>query len=56
MSKQEAEELTKVTFRTQKSLLKEVQHYAIENDMTDTQVFNDAVRAYMKVHKKGERA
>lgn len=44
--------MTKTTFRLSKVLLKEVKHYAVENETTDTQVFTDALKAYMKVHKK----
>jgi len=48
----EDDEIVKTTFRTRKSLLKEVQHYGIENDMTDTQIFNDALKSYMKEKKR----
>lgn len=54
MSKQEEEEMTKTTFRMPKALLKEIQHYGISNDMTDTQIFNEALRDWMsrQVKKK----
>lgn len=52
MSKQEADEMTKTTFRMPKSLLKEVQHYGVENEMTDTEIFNDAVKAWLKTHQR----
>ena len=41
------EELTKTTFRLPKSLLRETQHYAIEHDKTDTDIFNEALREYL---------
>lgn len=44
------EEMTKTTFRMSKSLLKEVQHYGIENEMTDTQIFNAALKDWMTKH------
>lgn len=44
--------MTKTTFRMPKALLKKVKHYAVENETTDTQVFTDALRAYMKAHEK----
>lgn len=56
MSKREDEEMTKTTFRMPKTLLKEIQHYGVSNDMTDTQIFNEALEAWMKTHqKKGEK-
>lgn len=46
--------MTKTTFRMPKALLKEIQHYGISNDMTDTQIFNEALRDWMsrQVKKK----
>ncbi len=44
--------MTKTTFRMPKGLLKDVQHFGIENDMTDTQIFNEALKAWMKEQKK----
>lgn len=52
MSRQEEEEMTKTTFRMPKELLKDVQHFGIENDMTDTQIFNEALKAWMKEQRK----
>jgi hypothetical protein len=53
MTKQQTEdEMTKATFRLPKSRLKEVQIYGIENDMTDQQIFNDALDAWMRTHQK----
>lgn len=50
--KGESEEMTKTTFRMPRSLLKDVQRYGIDNDMTDTQIFIDAIKAYMNVRRK----
>ncbi len=52
MSKQDREEdeMTKTTFRMQKSLLKDVKHYAIDHDTSDTDVFNQAVKEFMTKH------
>lgn len=55
MSEQKEEEMTKTTFRMPKQLLKDVQIYGVNNDMTDTQIFNEALKAWMKSHKKGEK-
>jgi hypothetical protein len=46
------EDMAKTTFRLPKSLLKEVQHFAIEHDKTDTQVFNEALKAWLVEQKK----
>ncbi len=46
------EEMTKTTFRMPKSLLKEVKHFAVENETTDTRVFTDAVKAWMKEQRR----
>jgi hypothetical protein len=51
-NQKEDEELAKTTFRMPKSLLKEVQHYGIENDMTDQQIFNDALKAWLREQKR----
>ena len=48
----QSEDVTKTTFRLPKSLLKEVQHFAIEHDKTDTQVFNEALKAWLVEQKK----
>jgi len=47
--------MTKTTFRMPKTLLKEVQHFGIENDMTDTQIFNKALKTFMAEQKKLKR-
>ncbi len=52
MSSQEEEEMTKTTFRMPKALLREVKHYATDNDLTDTQIFNEALKAWMKEQKR----
>lgn len=44
--------MTKTTFRMPKMLLKQVQHFGIENDMTDTQIFNKALKEWMANHGK----
>jgi metal-responsive CopG/Arc/MetJ family transcriptional regulator len=41
------EELVKTTFRLPKSLLKEVKHYATDHEVSDTDVFNEALREYL---------
>jgi len=41
------QKMTKTTFRLPKSLLPETQHYAIEQDKTDTEIFNEALREYL---------
>ena len=51
MSKPE-DEMTKTTFRMPKTLLKEVKHYAVEKEMTDTQVFVQALREWMAKEAK----
>jgi hypothetical protein len=48
----EKEEMTKTTFRLPKSRLKEVQIYGIENDMTDQEIFNEALAAWLKATKQ----
>lgn len=50
----EDDEMTKTTFRMPKTLLKEVKHYAIEKDMTDTQVFVQALRNWMTTEARKE--
>lgn len=50
------EELTKTTFRLSKSLLKEVQQYGLDHDMTDTDIFNEALRDYLSKHKSKEKS
>jgi hypothetical protein len=48
MTKQEVrEEMTKTTFRMPKTLLKEVQIFGVQNDMTDQEIFNQALREWM---------
>jgi hypothetical protein len=42
------EEWTKTTFRLPKSLLRSVKHYATDHDMSDTDVFNVALREYLE--------
>jgi hypothetical protein len=49
------EGLTKTTFRLPTSLLKEVKHYAVDREMSDQDVFNAALRAYMTAMKEGEK-
>jgi predicted transcriptional regulator len=51
MSKQE-EEWTKTTFRMPKELLREVKHFAVDNDMTDTEVFVQALKDWMAKEAK----
>ena len=43
----DGQEMTKTTFRLPKSLLPETQHYAIEHDKRDTEIFNEALREYL---------
>jgi uncharacterized protein YqeY len=49
----EKEEMTKTTFRLPKSRLKQVQIYGVQNDMTDQEIFNEALDAWMRTHQKG---
>ena len=50
MSEQEG--WTKTTFRLPKSLLKEVKHYATDAEKTDTDIFIEALRQFLKGAKK----
>jgi hypothetical protein len=47
MSSPKEEEMTKTTFRMPKALLKQVQIYGVNNDLTDTQIFNEALSDWM---------
>lgn len=52
--------LTKTTFRLPKTLLKDVQHYAVDHDTTDQAVFIAALKAYLPttstdVERAGEK-
>ena len=38
---------TKTTFRLPLPLLKEAKHYGLDHDMTDTDIFNEALREYL---------
>lgn len=42
------EEWTKTTFRLPKSLLKKVKHLATDQEKSDTEVFNEALKEYLK--------
>ena len=48
----ETEEIVKTSFRLAKSLLREAKHYATDHDMTDTEVFTDALTQYLRGKKK----
>lgn len=48
------EEWAKTTFRLPKSLLKSVKHFGTDHDMTDTDVFNAALREYLD--REGKKA
>lgn len=37
----------KITFRTTKSLLRQLKHYAADNDMTVTDIINQACKDYL---------
>jgi predicted transcriptional regulator len=41
-------EWTKTTFRLPKAVLKSVKHFATDHEMTDTDVFNAALREYLE--------
>ncbi len=45
------EEMVKSSFRIPKSLLKEVKHYATDHDMSDTEVFTEALKEYLERKK-----
>lgn len=47
------EEMTKTTFRMPKELLKEVQHFGIDHDMSDTEIFVQALRDW--ITKEGKK-
>lgn len=47
MAMTDEKEMTKTTFRLSKSLLREVKHYATDHDMTDTNVFTEALQEYL---------
>jgi len=53
-TKEPDEEMTKTTFRMPKALLKEVKHYAVEEEMTDTEVFVTALRDWMDKEAKNK--
>jgi len=46
------EEMTKTTFRMPKPLLKAVKHYATDHEMTDTEIFIQALRDWMAKEAK----
>jgi len=52
--KQLDEEMTKTTFRMPKELLKSVQRLGIDKDMTDTEIFNDAIKDWIERQQKKE--
>lgn len=43
-----SEEWTKTTFRLPKSLLKKVKHLATDQEKSDTEIFNEALKEYFK--------
>jgi hypothetical protein len=47
------DEEIKITFRTTKGLLRELKHHAADNDMTVTDILNQACRDFLskKAHK-----
>lgn len=51
-NQKDGEEVAKTTFRMPKSLLKEVKHFATDNDTTDTDIFNAALREYLDARPK----
>ena len=46
------DEMAKTTFRLPKSLLKRAQRFGIDNDMTDTDIFNAALRQFLEAKSK----
>ena len=48
------DEMAKTTFRMKKSLLKDVKRFGIDNDMTDTEIFNAALEDWMERQRKKE--
>lgn len=52
MSNLEDDELTKTTFRMPKSMLRAVKHYATDHDMTDTEVFVQALKDWIAKEAK----
>ena len=53
MAEGQDDEWTKTTFRLPKSLLKATKHFATDHEVTDTEVFNDALRDYLE--KEGKK-
>ncbi|MDG6989626.1 MAG: hypothetical protein JRN21_09970 [Nitrososphaerota archaeon] len=45
-------DLKKATFRLPPALLKAVQHYAVDHDMSDQTVFIEALKAYLQLPTK----
>ena len=48
----EQEEWTKTTFRLPKALLKRVKHLATDLEKSDTEIFNEALKQYLKGAEK----
>lgn len=46
------DDIVKTTFRMPKSKLKEVKQYGLDNDMTDTEVFMQALDEYLSKRSK----
>jgi len=45
------DEIAKTTFRMPKSMLRQVKHYATDHDMTDTDVFVQALKEWLAKKK-----
>lgn len=43
--------ITKATFRLPKTLLKDAKRYALDNDKTEEEVFNEAIASYLATKK-----
>ena len=46
------DEEVKITFRTRKSILRELKHYATDNDTTVTDIINQACKDFLSKRKR----
>jgi len=51
-----SEQWTKTTLRMPKSLLREVKQYALDHEVTNTDVIIEALKEYLSKHKAKEKA
>ncbi len=48
---QKEENIARTTFKLPKTLLKDAKRYALEHDMTETDVFNKALTEFLMLHE-----